>query len=140
MFLEKIKLAIGIMVGAAVVVTAAMWFLLSSKESLTDLLIPTVAVILAITSMKFVWDRAKSIKAGLPAEDEFSKKAMHKAGYYAFLVGIWTSVAMMFLGSLLEEDFNTLLEPRHYAAAAVLIPGIVFIALALCFRDSGKVD
>jgi len=138
--LEKIKVVIGIIVAAAVVVTAAMWFLLSGKESLGDLLIPTVAVILAITSMKFVWDRAKSVKAGLPAEDEFSKKAMHKAGYYAFLVGIWTSVIMMFLGSLLEEDFSTLLEPRHYAAAAVLVPGIVFIGLALYFRDRGKVE
>ena len=138
--MEKIKVVIGIIVAAAVVVTAAMWFLLSGKESLGDLLIPTVAVILAITSMKFVWDRAKSVKAGLPAEDEFSKKAMHKAGYYAFLVGIWTSVIMMFLGSLLEEDFSTLLEPRHYAAAAVLVPGIVFIGLALYFRDRGKVE
>ena len=134
------KLVIGVIVGAAVVVTAAMWFLLAGKESLGDMLIPTVAVILAITSMKFVWDRAKSIKEGLPAEDELSKRAMHKAGYYAFLVGIWTSVGMMFLGSLLEEEFSVLLEPHHYAAAAVLIPGLVFILLALFFRDRGKVE
>jgi hypothetical protein len=138
--LEKIKLVIGIIVTAAVVVTVGMWFFLSARESLVELLIPIIAIILAITSMKLVWDRAKSMKAGLPAEDELSKRAMHKAGYYAFLVGIWASVIMMYIGSALEEDFNTMLEPHHYAAAAVLVPGLAFILLALYFRGRGKVE
>ena len=138
--MEKIKLAIGIIIAAAVIVTAAMWFLLSGRESLGDLLIPTVAVLLAIISMKFVWDRAKSIRAGLPAEDELSKRAAQKAGYYAFIVSIWSAVATMFVGSYLEEELGILLEPRHYAAIPLLVSSLIFVLLALYFRDRGKVE
>ena len=138
--MEKLKILVGIIVAAAVIVTAAMWFLLSGKETLWDLMIPTVAVILAIVSMKFVWNRAKSIKAGLPYEDELSKRAVHRAGYYAFLVGIWAAVGMMWLSVFLEEELGIVMQAHHYTAAAVLLPGMTFILLALYFRDKGKVE
>ncbi len=138
--MDKFKVLMGAIIAAAVIVTAAMWFLLSGKESLGELLIPTVAVVLALISMKFVWDRAKSIKAGLPAEDEMSKRAAHKAGYYAFLVGIWTAVGMMFASAFVEGEYGIVLQAHHYAAAVVLVPGIVFVLLALYFRDKGRVE
>ena len=72
--MEKIKVVIGIIVAAAVIVTAAMWFLLSGKESLGDLLIPTIAVILAITSMKFVWDRAKASRQACQQRMNLAKR------------------------------------------------------------------
>ncbi len=138
--MDKFKVLIGAIVAAAVLVTAAMWILLSGKESLADLLIPTIAVLLAVISMKFVWDRAKSIKAGLPAEDELSKRAAQKAGYYAFIAGIWTAVGTMFASAFVEREYGIVLQAHHYTAPVVLVPGIVFVLLALYFRDRGRVE
>jgi len=132
---EKITILVGAGVAALVIFTLAIY--LTAKESieLFDIVSILIITIIVITSTYLIWDRAKNIKAGLPAQDERLKLAGYRAGYYGFIAAIWSAV-----GSNLGYNifFDQELRGGLVTAAVVLISGIVFMISYLYLATKGN--
>ncbi len=91
---EKITLITKLGLVAAVLVTVYFWMAGSALEVADYAIIGTILVIAGIATF-MIWKRSSDIKKGFVAEDELSKKAAHKAGYYAYLSTIWLTVGLL---------------------------------------------
>ncbi|MDD5317895.1 MAG: hypothetical protein PHF51_04160 [Candidatus ainarchaeum sp.] len=130
---DKRGLAAGIVVLACVVVTLAVYFLgITSARALDfpELLVFAPLSLIIVFAGYVLWERGKAAKAGLPATDELAKKASYKAGYYAFIVAIWSSLAASIFG----------LPGHEVTAAVVLCSAITFVAAYVYLARKGKVD
>ena len=106
-------------------------------------LVASVAIAMAIGLVAVVaaTEKARSMKSGLPLEDELSRKATWKAGYYAFMVGLWLAIGIMLSNIIAVELFRLPeVEFRHAFEAIIVVPGLVFVVLALRFKKKGKVE
>jgi len=96
---------------------------------------------LALASIIIMIMRSKDIKAGNAPDDELSKKAGWKAGYYAYLSTVWVAVGVMWLNIFLTEAFGVEdFSMGQVIGAIVVLPGVVFVSLAMYFKGSGKVE
>ena len=101
----------------------------------------SIAMAIGLVAVVAASEKVKSIKTGLPLEDELSKKATWKAGYYAFLTGLWLAIGIMIADMIAVEAFKfPEMEFRHAFEAMVVVPGIVFIVLAMRFKKKGKLE
>ena len=101
----------------------------------------SIAMAVGLVAVVAATERVKSIKTGLPLEDELSKKATWKAGYYAFLTGLWLAIGIMFGNIIATEAFGAdEIEFRYAFEAIIVVPAIVFIVLALRFKKKGKLE
>ena len=131
---DKITVITG--AGIAVLVIFTLFFYLTGKSSieLFDIVTILIVLILVTTSIYLIWDRVKSLKAGLPAQDERLKLAGYRAGYYGFIAAIWSAV-----GSNLGFNiiFDAELRGGLVTAAVVLVSGIVFMISYIYFSRKG---
>jgi len=127
---EKIALIAGIGVVVCVIATLALWLLqpgiFGSKYGF--LFAPLAIILFGVVYI--LWDRAKNLKAGLVASDEFAKKVNYKAGSYGFIAAIWSAVGAGFLE----------IPGNYVTAAVVLISGIVFILSYLFMSMKGNAE
>ena len=89
-----------------------------------------ILIIVLGTAVIFLW-RLKDVRKGLPVKDELSQRVERKAGYYAFLVAIWTAVGAGWFSEPLG------LAPGQATGIVVLVSGVVFIGLYLLFSKRG---
>ena len=80
-----------------------------------------IAIIILIGFVIFGARRMKSVKAGLPLEDERSRKVMARAMAQAYLISIYWLLALMWLSSDYRPDM-----PAH-AALGMGIGGMAVI-------------
>ncbi|VVC72143.1 Uncharacterised protein [uncultured archaeon] len=129
----KWRLAIGIAVlVVAIAAVAARYFGIGPVRALdsVDFLLFLPLALIILFAAYLAWDRGKALKAGLPATDELGKRAAYKAGYYAFMVALWSALAAGML------DF-----PANYVVGAVVISSAVAFAAAYVYLiRKGKVD
>ena len=105
-------------------------------------LIASVAIAMAIALVAVVAasEKVTSMKTGLPLEDEFSRKATWKAGYYAFVIGLWLAIGIMFANLVLMELFKLPgLEFRYAFEALIIVPCLTFVVLAMWFKKKGNI-
>jgi len=71
-------------------------------------LIASVAIAMAVALVALIAasEKVTSMKTGLPLEDELSRKATWKAGYYAFIIGLWLAIGIMAANLIGGEFFN----------------------------------
>ncbi|MBN2014755.1 MAG: hypothetical protein JW778_06205 [Candidatus Altiarchaeota archaeon] len=125
---EKTRLIIGAAVIVAVVGTLALYSVSDESIDLMELVgIVLVPMLLVFGAFFFLWRRAKSIRSGLPTEDEYSKKISYKAGYYSYLVSLYVALAGMFFE----------LEGHELGAAVIIIPAMVFMGSYLYLERRG---
>ncbi|MFH1261351.1 MAG: hypothetical protein ABIJ10_06990 [Candidatus Micrarchaeota archaeon] len=137
---KRLNLFIRVFVLALIIAAGSLFFSLQEKSVW---LIGSVAIAMAVALVAIVAasERVTSMKTGLPLEDEFSRKATWKAGYYAFVTGLWLAIGIMIANMSAMEFLNLPeIEFRYAFEAMIIIPGIVFVALALWFKKQGKVD
>ncbi|MDD5172077.1 MAG: hypothetical protein PHF60_03515 [Candidatus ainarchaeum sp.] len=106
-------------------------------------LVASVAIAMAVALVAVVAasEKVTSMKTGLPLEDEFSRKATWKAGYYAFVTGLWLAIGIMFANLVVVEFFKLPgLEFRYAFEALIVVPGLTFIVLAMWFKKKGNID
>jgi hypothetical protein len=106
-------------------------------------LIASVAIAMAVALIAVVAasERVTSMKTGLPLEDELSRKATWKAGYYAFVTGLWLAIGIMFANLIAVEVLKLPeVEFRYAFEALVVVPGLTFVVLALWFKKKGTID
>ncbi len=132
---QKIVIMLGIGITTLVVVTLAYYILADPSIELFDLISIPIILIIVLTSSYIIYDRAKNIKKGLPAQDERLKLAGYKAGYYGFIAAIWSAVGSN-MGSIILNDQE--LRGGLVTAAVVLVSGIVFMASYFYFSRKGE--
>jgi hypothetical protein len=132
---QKLVILMGIGITALVVVTFVYYILADPTIELFDLIsIPIILIIILISSY-IIYDRAKNIKKGLPAQDERLKIAAYKGGYYGFIAAIWSAVGSNMLSIIL---FDEELRGGLVTAAVVLISGITFMLAYFYFSRKGE--
>ena len=132
---QKLVILMGIGITALVVGTFAYYILANPTIELFDLISIPIILIIILTSSYVIYDRAKNIKKGLPAQDERLKIAAYKAGYYGFIAAIWSAVGSNMLSIIL---FDEELRGGLVTAAAVLISGITFMLAYYYFSRKGE--
>ena len=139
----KQKLSIISMVGVCVlvIVTMAFWLGADGDIDISFALMTAGVIAILIATMYMIVDRSKALKEGLPADDEMSKKAGYKAGYFAYIISVWVAVAGLWWEPIAVDGMGLQpIEIGHVVAAVVLIPGICFLLLAIYFRGKGAVE
>ena len=132
---QKLVILMGIGITALVVGTFAYYILANPTIELFDLISIPIILIIILTSSYVIYDRAKNIKKGLPAQDERLKIAGYKAGHYGFIAAIWSAVGSNMLSIIL---FDEELRGGLVTAAAVLISGITFMLAYYYFSRKGE--
>jgi len=132
---QKIVIIMGIGITTLVVFTFAFYMLADPSISLFDIISIPILLTIILTSSYIIYDRAKNIKKGLPAQDERLKQVGYKAGYYGFIAAIWSAVGSN-MGSIIVTDQE--LRGGLVTAAVVLISGIVFMISFLYFSRKGE--
>ncbi|MDD5162623.1 MAG: hypothetical protein PHD95_00250 [Candidatus ainarchaeum sp.] len=137
---KRLNLFIRVFLAALLIAGFSLFFSLPGSSFW---LVATVAIAVAVGLIAIVAasEKVTSIKTGLPLEDELSKKATWKAGYYAFLVGLWLAIVIMVANMFAIEFFRLPeIEFRYAFEALIVVPAITFIVLALWFKKNGKID
>lgn len=129
----------GLMLLALVFFLVAMTFVLwtftmgidsGKPESFLPLL---VALIVTALGYWFFAREREKVNSGLPFEDEFSKRVKLRAGFYAFLAGIWFNLILAWA----IDDGCISLIPRHALFASMLAMTLVFLGAWLYFNYRG---
>lgn len=137
---ERLNLFIRVFALALIMAASSLFFSLQEKSIW---LITSVAIAMAIALVAIVAasEKVTSMKTGLPLEDELSKKATWKAGYYAFITGLWLAIGIMFANLIATELLRLPeIEFRYAFEALVVVPAISFVVLALWFKKKGNID
>ena len=134
---DKAKLAIGVIVAMLVLAGLAVWGFSSGANQSTLLTIPVVLV-LTIGAMYLIGMKRRALKRKLPMEDEMSKKAAYRSGYYAFFAAIYSSLGVGFF----EQDLAGMIGQETLFVSqgtglVVLISAIVFMASMIYFTLKG---
>lgn len=132
---QKLVILMGIGITALVVGTFVYYILANPTIELFDMISIPIILIIILTSSYIIYDRAKNIKKGLPAQDERLKIAGYKAGYYGFIAAIWSAVGSNMLSIIL---FDEELRGGLVTAAVVLISGITFMLAYYYFSRKGE--
>ncbi len=132
---EKMTIVVGAGIAVLVIFTFAFYFIAKETIELFDIVSILIIVILVTTSIYFIWDRLKNLKAGLPAQDERLKLAGYKAGYYGFIAAIWSAIGSNLGYNIL---FDQELRGGLVVAAVVLVSGIVFMISFIYFSRKGN--
>ena len=138
---NKLSIFLGIGIVVAVIATMGFYLMNAGSLDLFEIVIIPLVLVLAIVAAWVALKRGKEIKAGFNPDDELSKMAGWKAGYHAYLASIWVAVGMMWLNIFLTETFNTPeFTPGIFIGAIVILPGLVFLGLAIYFKGKGNVE
>ena len=135
MELNMKKGILAIILSLLVLGTVILWFINTKDVSGIWNLIP-FPIILIIVIFGFVVGikRIKSVKRGQPAEDELSKKLLHRASSVSYYISIYVWLLIMYLSDSIE------LETHSLIGAGILAMAIVFVFCWLYFRYFGLKD
>lgn len=139
---DKFRVLLGLMVSVLVVFSIGAWSSFSSMESIIsgESLNMIAAFILAGAAIYYVWDRKRDVDAGMPFEDEFSKKTMYKAGYYAYFASMYSGLAIsMFDDSVARLIGVPMLEAHTAVGMTILVSAMVFFGVVFKQKIKGDV-
>ncbi|MFH2106550.1 MAG: hypothetical protein ABII22_04765 [Candidatus Micrarchaeota archaeon] len=125
----------------ALIIAAGSLFFTFPGKSIWLIVSVAIAMAVALLAIVAASEKVTAMKTGLPLEDEFSRRATWKAGYYAFIIGLWLAIGIMAGNLIAGEVFKFPdIEFRYAFEAMIVVPALTFIVLAMWFRQSGKVD
>lgn len=137
---KRLNLFVRVFVLALIMAAGSLYFSLGEKSLW---LIASVAIAMAVALVAIVAasEKVTSMKTGLPLEDEFTRKVTHKAGYYAFVTGLWLAIGIMAANMFAVEVLKLPdIEFRYAFEALIVLPALTFVVLTLKFKRMGKVD
>jgi len=121
----------------AVVITLIFYMLATGGQDPSAYLLIVIPVIIILSASYMIWDRIRNMRAGLPQEDERSKRISHKAGYYGFIAAIWSAVGSNLLSVMIYDKD---LRGGLVTASVVLVSGLVFVIAYLYLMMKGDVE
>ncbi|MBU0530829.1 MAG: DUF2178 domain-containing protein [Nanoarchaeota archaeon] len=137
---DKIGALLGVVIAVAAIVTMGFYAMGAAPLDVSEYLLIGIVLVLILGAAYIISKKVKSVKSGLPAEDELSKLINYKAGYYAFIVAIWSSIGVGWANEILVEDYGFAgLLPRHVGVVILLITGLAFVISYLLLSRRGSV-
>ena len=102
--------------------------------------IPIILVVFALVIFWIFWKWMKANKAGLPVEDEMSKKTWQKAGFCAWLVSIYAILGSRIVGEKVAEAAgDCTLVGTYMMVGGLVVPTLTFFVLYFWFSRKGSV-
>ena len=140
---DKLRIVLGLALSVMVIVGAGFYFQFSASTgyNLGELISIAAAIVLSLAAVYYIWERKKDVDAGMPFEDELSKKVMHRAAYYAYFASMYTALAV----SMFKENIEAIvgiseLMVSDVVGIVVLVPAIVFFVAIFYFKRRGDVE
>ena len=135
---DKIGVVVGAGVAALVIVVVFFYLLGADSLELSDILMVIIPIILAIGAIVMLWDKIKSIRAGLPSADERAKKLHWKAGAYAYYATIWIAVGTMWYNIIFADNLGfPELTAGQVVAVIVLLSAVLWFVFQFYFMRKG---
>jgi hypothetical protein len=137
---DKLAILLGFATSISVILGIAVFFLAGGGESIMDYIMIALTLVMVVGASFLIVKKTSNVRAGLPAEDELSKRISWKAGAYSYYASVWTAVALIWYNLLLPKILGVPeLGTLHLMAFVILIPGIFFVMLSLVFARKGSV-
>jgi hypothetical protein len=135
---DKIGVVVGIGVAALAIVGVFFYLLRANSLELSDILMIIIPIILAIGAIVLLWDKIKSIRAGLPSADERAKKLHWKAGAYTYYATIWIAVGTMWYNIIFADNLGfPELTAGQVVAVIVLLSAVLWFVFQFYFMKKG---
>ncbi len=134
---DKVKTFLGVIVLTLVI--SGVFFYKINISSINPVETATIFIVLILASGAgyMLWRKIKAYKKSLPLEDEFIKKVNYKAGYYAFIAAIGTS---LIVGMMEDSLISMGLSIRHGGYLVLLVTGFVFSVSYIYLSKWGSAD
>jgi hypothetical protein len=138
---DKMGVAVGVGVAALVVISVFFYLRGSPSLKMSDIVMVIIPILIAIGALVIVWDRIKSMRAGLPVDDERAKKLHWKAGAYTYYATIWLAVGTMWYNIILADILGfPELTAGQVVAVIVLVSAVFWFIFQFYFRRKGDVE
>ena len=142
---EGLKFGVMVLIGAAFIAALFAFFgmtvLAGASESPSIWLLVSAIPLAGITIFMafFLSRKRKSVKSGIPLDDEMSQRIKERAGYIAYLTVSWTLIGLMFY-MFISEDYGFPELPARYIIYIALLAlfGSYFVTWALAARKGLK--
>ena len=134
------KTKIGIVVGVAFIIVAMVFGIYLLTGSQTDMFIVLSivnAVLIALVAIFIIYGIRQSKKSGQPVKDEMTRKITHKAGYYSWLISMYTIIGIMVINIFAEETGSYYIHVDRALPILVIFPGLAYILLMLRYQSKG---
>jgi peptidoglycan/LPS O-acetylase OafA/YrhL len=119
------KTVLVFIVSALVVVTTVIWILTSGTAfKPADLVMYGVIIVVVGFALFIGYKRLTSVKKGEPAEDELSKKVLHKTAAMSYYISLYLWLAVMYVSD--KMDYET----HVFLSAGILGMAVIY---ALCW-------
>ena len=126
------KTVVLFIVAALVLLSAGLWFFTNGSSFKTSDLVPIGIIILVVGFAVFVgYQRLTSVRRGEPAEDELSKKVLHKTAAMSYYISLYLWLAVMYVSD--KTDY----EPHEYMAAGILGMAVIYAICWLVYNFIG---
>ena len=135
---DKIGVVVGAGVAALVIVGVFFYLLRADSLEFSNILMVIIPIILAIGVIVMLWDKIKSIRAGLPSADERAKKLHWKAGAYTYYATIWIAVGTMWYNIIFADNLGfPELTAGQVVAVIVLLSALLWFVFQFYFMRKG---
>ncbi|MCD4791804.1 MAG: DUF2178 domain-containing protein [Bacteroidales bacterium] len=126
------KIIIIFILSALLIIAVGVWIYSTNEPiSLSDGIHIIVIFLLVVFATFIAFNKFKSIKKGLPAEDELSKKIMEKAASKTFYISLYLWLALMYIGNEKIDD------PEKLFGAGIIGMALIFALSWLYFKFKG---
>jgi hypothetical protein len=127
------KAILMIVVSGLVLLTMIAWWI-SSGSVLSEMGIVIGISILIIVAIMLLESRKriKEAKLNLPSDDELTKVADFKAGYYSYLISVYIWLILYFVKDLLPTR-------THILAIGIILMAVVFLVARMIFRRRSRI-
>lgn len=127
------KKAVIIFIVAALVIAAAILWVMSSSWNFKPSDITSYAVLILVVGFALFigFKKLSSARKGEPVEDEMSKKVMRKTAAYSYYISLYLWLVLMYFSDKVEYEVQTLI------GAGILGMALVFTLCWLVFNFRG---
>mgnify|MGYP001227105616 CR=1 FL=1 len=127
------KKAVIIFIVAALVIAAAILWLMSSSVNFKPSDVTSYAVLILVVGFALFigFKKLSSARKGEPVEDEMSKKVMRKTAAYSYYISLYLWLVLMYFSDKVEYEAHTVI------GAGILGMALVFTLCWLVFNFRG---
>ncbi len=127
------KKAVIIFIVAALVIAAAILWLMSSSVNFKPSDVTSYAVLILVVGFALFigFKKLSSARKGEPVEDEMSKKVMRKTAAYSYYISLYLWLVLMYFSDKVDYEVHTVI------GAGILGMALVFTLCWLVFNFRG---
>ncbi|MBD3389027.1 MAG: hypothetical protein GF416_08070 [Candidatus Altiarchaeales archaeon] len=126
---DKAKAYMGFAVAGLALLVVIMFYMGGSGSQIDHMMIALTAIITAAVTY-IVAKNMREVNAGMPVEDELSRKHANKVGAWSYYTTIWVCVALVWYNTLISDKLGlTPLTAVESLGTVVLVSGLAWVLL-----------